>query len=55
MCIFDNLEAEKENEAYFQQLKELILYFSNLKTFEERRIIIKIIKDGRKVEREIRN
>jgi hypothetical protein len=55
MCIFEKSEDEKENEAYIQQLKELILHFSYLKTPHARKLIIKMVKDWEERENIIKN
>jgi hypothetical protein len=55
MCIFQENKIKQENEAYVEQLKELILYFSYLKTSGARRLIIKMVKDLEERENIIKN
>jgi hypothetical protein len=57
MCILDKLpiKNKEDNDNYLDQLKELVLCFSKLKTSEARRLLLEFLKEIERRENEIRH
>jgi hypothetical protein len=57
MCIFDELtlKQRQENDNYLEQLKELVLCFSKLKSQEARKLMIIMLKEVEERENGVRH